>query len=216
MEIKIYKLIDPISDEIKYVGKTKNSLTKRLYEHFTKRNLSNNNHKNNWIKKLISLNLRPKIEIIETVTEQNWIEREMHWIKFYKDLGCNLTNTTDGGEGTKTYKMPPEATIKGIKTRRENGTLKRSEECKIAISKSKIGKIHTKEHTEANTSKTKYTILQYDLDYNLIKEWKGIRQCARELNLNHSSICRAIKLNISYNDFIWKYLIKPKRKNIKL
>ena len=32
MKILIYKLIDPTNDEIRYIGKTKNSLKKRLYE----------------------------------------------------------------------------------------------------------------------------------------------------------------------------------------
>ena len=50
---KIYALKDPISDDIRYIGETKNDLKKRLYEHCTIRNLKEKNHKNNWILSII-------------------------------------------------------------------------------------------------------------------------------------------------------------------
>lgn len=204
MEILIYKLIDPISNEVRYIGKTKNSLTKRLYEHFTIRNLQTNTHKNNWIKKLITLNLRPLIEIIEIVDEISWIEREMYWIKFFKDNGANLTNTTDGGEGAFGFKMPKESIKKALETRRKNGTLKRSDECKERISIAQTGKKRTIEQTEIVAEQTRKLILQCDLDGNIIKEWKGIRKCANTLLLSHSSIINSIKHKRPYAGFIWK------------
>jgi len=211
MEIKIYTLNDPITNEVRYVGKTKKSLTKRLYEHSTKRNLTSNTYKNNWIKKLINLGLRPIIKTIEIVNEDNWIEREMFWIKYYKELGTNLTNATDGGEGTTTFKMPREAVEKSIATKKLNN-YKCSDETKQRISDSKKGRKNTKEQNEAIVSKTRYTILQCDLEGNLINEWVGIRQCAKALNFNHSTICKAIRLNRPYYGYIWKNRIIKERK----
>jgi group I intron endonuclease len=206
MEIYIYKLIDPITNEIRYVGKTKNSITKRLYEHLTVRNLKSNNHKNNWIKQLLKSNNKPKIEVLEVVNEDNWIPKEIYWIKFLKENGCNLTNTSDGGEGSFGYKMTKESIEKSLNTRKANNTLKRSDECKNLISKSKLGKKLSKEHIESVASKLRKKILQYDLNGSLIKEWEGIRVCARELGLNHRSIITYLDSNKPLNGFIWKRL----------
>lgn len=203
MKILIYKLIDPITKEVRYVGKTKNSLTKRLYEHCTLRNLKTNTHKNNWIKKLINLNLRPEISLIEEVSNDNWVEREKYWIKLYKDNNCNLTNTCDGGEGSFGYKMPKESIEKSLNTRKNNGSLKRSEECKKRISLSKKGSTHSKEQTEYVASLLRKKIFQFDLFGNLIKEWEGVRKCANTLSINHSGILRKLDTNKPYKGFIW-------------
>lgn len=204
MEIYIYKLIDPLTNEIRYVGKTKKNLIKRLYEHLTKRNLIPNNHKNNWIKKLLNSQLKPKIELLEIVNEDNWVEKEIYWIKYLKTIGCKLTNTSDGGEGSFGYKMSKESVQKSLETRKNNGTLKRSDECKKLISKSKLGKKHSEEHKELVARKLRKIVFQCDLDGNLIKEWNGIRVCARALNLNHSRIIKHSDTNIPYSGFIWK------------
>jgi group I intron endonuclease len=204
MEIFIYKLIDPISNEIRYVGKTKNTLTKRLYEHLTVRNLKPNNHKNNWIKLLLSLNVKPKIELIEIVNANNWIQKEIYWINYFRENGYNLTNTSNGGEGSFGYKMSQESIKKSLETRQKNNTLTRSEDCKKAISQSKLGTTHSKEQTEHVANFLRKTILQYDLEQNIIKEWFGIRKCAKELNLNHNMIIKYLDSNIPYKGFIWK------------
>lgn len=92
-EVKIYKLVDPRNYEVKYIGKTINSLEYRLYKHITDKPL-HNTHKHNWIQSLIILGLKPNIELVEICDESNWKERERYWIKYYN----NLTNNTTGGE----------------------------------------------------------------------------------------------------------------------
>jgi len=50
------------------------------------------------------------------------------------------------------------------------------------------------------------TILQYDLDGNIINEWNSISSVARELNLNRQRIIMCCKGKIeTYKNFIWKY-----------
>ena len=39
------------------------------------------------------------------------IEREKYWIKYYKDIGCNLYNMTDGGDDVLEKKYPERAVI---------------------------------------------------------------------------------------------------------
>lgn len=91
--INIYKLIDPITNEIRYVGKTKNVLSKRYNEHIYRAKQGHDSHVYCWIRKLLKNNLKITIELIEECAEENWEEREKYWISYYP----NLTNISKGG-----------------------------------------------------------------------------------------------------------------------
>ena len=98
--IYIYTLKDPITNEIRYIGKTKQKFYSRLSAHkrYAKTSLKQT-HFTNWVNKLLKLNLQPIMEKLEIVNEKNWQERERYWIKYYKSLGLKLTNTQEGGQG---------------------------------------------------------------------------------------------------------------------
>lgn len=85
----IYKLIDPISNETRYIGLTFNDLKLRLKSHCSEKSKS---HKSNWIKKLRSNGLKPIIESIEeNISSYNYCcEREIYWIEKYKSEGHPL------------------------------------------------------------------------------------------------------------------------------
>jgi group I intron endonuclease len=96
-ELYIYGLIDPGDNSIKYVGWTMD-LAERLLKHIAPSCLKGKNHKNHWIKSLLSQGLKPRIVLLEVVDHLNYLEKEIEWIKF---IGReNLTNSTDGGEGS--------------------------------------------------------------------------------------------------------------------
>ena len=59
MEIKIYGLLDPRTNNIRYVGKTSRSLNERLSAHL-RSNQGKNNHKHNWISLLKKENIGRK------------------------------------------------------------------------------------------------------------------------------------------------------------
>jgi hypothetical protein len=109
MKTYIYTLSTPDTKEIRYIGKTTN-LNRRKHQHFSKKSaLSIRNRKlGNWLLKYLNANVKPIISVIEEV-EENWKEREMYWIAYYKDKGCNLCNLTKGGEGVIGFKMRPES-----------------------------------------------------------------------------------------------------------
>jgi hypothetical protein len=94
--IYIYVLIDPRTDEIKYVGK-KNNPEKRLYSHLCPCMLKADNIKNRWLKKLKKEKLKPIMKVIDTTDNDHWEEKEKYWIKHYRELGCPLKNISDGG-----------------------------------------------------------------------------------------------------------------------
>lgn len=96
MEVKIYVLIDPETNEIRYVGKTIQSLKVRLTNHLYSVS-KHNPYKFNWIQQLKSKKLIPIIMEIEICDENNWAEREKFWINYYKKIS-KLTNLTIGGE----------------------------------------------------------------------------------------------------------------------
>lgn len=90
----IYILKDPITYEVRYVGKSNNP-KRRLTYHLSKtKDLGT--HKRNWIN---SLNSKPILEIIKEVPKNEWQSYEKYYIEYYTSIGCNLVNWGDGGEG---------------------------------------------------------------------------------------------------------------------
>lgn len=208
MEILIYKLIDPRTNEIRYVGKTKNSLRKRLYEYLTKRNLTAKTHKNNWIKQLLNEGIKPIIETLEIVNEQNWIEREIYHIKKLKSDSVNLTNTTDGGDGALGTKQSQESINKALKTRKDKyGDLAYfvSDEQKERIKIAQTGRIKSIDEIEKHANQLRKILCQYNLNGVIIKEWFGVRKCAKECNIDYSTLRYHILVQKPLNGFIWKY-----------
>lgn len=97
----IYALKDPLTDEIRYVGKTVQTLCSRLRHH---RNAKHRTHCANWIQKLRKLELMPIPIVLEIVPAGgDWVAAEKHWIASYRTAGARLTNLTDGGEGSQGY-----------------------------------------------------------------------------------------------------------------
>lgn len=94
-EYKIYKLIDPETKIIKYIGCTTSTLNERLSQHIYDAR-KKNSFKSIWIKSLLEKEKKPIIKLIEICTEENWIQKEQYYINFYYK---NLTNFTKGGDG---------------------------------------------------------------------------------------------------------------------
>lgn len=96
----IYILSDPETNQIRYIGKTSKFLKIRLGWHIQ---ASKNEHKTyvqKWIKSLLDKGQIPKIIQLQEVNENEIDLAEKKWIKLFKSIGCNLTNLTEGGDGT--------------------------------------------------------------------------------------------------------------------
>jgi len=93
----IYFLVDPRTDEIRYVGKTNQKLEARITSHMRDKE---NSHKVHWLNQLKPLGLRPRGAILSFVNEgECWKEQEIYWIAKLKEMGARLTNNTIGGDG---------------------------------------------------------------------------------------------------------------------
>lgn len=97
--VLLYTLSDPITNEIRYVGKTTQSLNTRYSDHINTNGLrSKQNYKSrNWIKSLALKELLPKIEILDEVKAEYWEIEEKFYISYFRWLGFNLTNHQEGG-----------------------------------------------------------------------------------------------------------------------
>jgi len=175
--VKIYKLIDPNTLEIRYIGKTIQTIKKRLSAHITRTKQERVYHVNCWIYSLLLRNQKPIIELIENCEDTLWEEREKYWIQYY---GIdNLCNHSLGGENgsnmplTEEHKKKISDTLKGCH---------RPEEVKKKISEAHKGKVlkqSTKDKLrdinlgkkyslEVCIKKSKGKILQFDLQCKLL------------------------------------------------
>lgn len=104
---EIYGLVDPFSNELRYVGKTQIGVAKRLRNHLLRSHLRPTRHSCCWILGLIGKGAVPEVVVLETVQPTgDWAAAEQFWIAYFRTLGCRLTNLTEGGEGVGGYVFP--------------------------------------------------------------------------------------------------------------
>lgn len=91
----IYALCDPVSFEVRYIGKADDPY-RRYCKHLVDKSST---HKARWIQSLLKQGLLPIRQILEECDELIWEERERDWIAFYRKISAPLTNGTEGGDG---------------------------------------------------------------------------------------------------------------------
>lgn len=157
---KIYRLVDPtISPEdeknyIRYIGWTNKTLSDRLSNHITEAKhdiTQQHTHKNRWINKLLNLNLKPNIELVDETCDANEIKQmEIKYIALYAEKGCKLTNATKGGDGQLGRVVPEKQKAlfeKPVDVYDKQGnfliTVKSQKECelKFGVNSSKVSQV---------------------------------------------------------------------------
>ena len=94
----IYTLSCPITNTVKYIGKTFD-IDDRYNRHISAYYLSDNTIKSNWIISLIRGGLYPVIEVLDEGNTDNINNLEKYWISQFKNWGFELKNGTGGGDG---------------------------------------------------------------------------------------------------------------------
>ena len=146
----IYALVDPHSNQIRYIGITKRSVFRRLSEHLC-HSKRDSFYAATWLRSLKKKGLKPKINILaDNVPRELLSIMEQFYINFFSVYGCNLTNTTDGGE-------------KGF-------TRNHTEESKRKISKALMGNKYTLgyKQSEETIRKRSATIREMCKDRNFV------------------------------------------------
>lgn len=95
----IYGLLDPRTNQIRYVGKSKNP-ARRYKEHIKKDKY--NPYKDAWTSQLKAVGLLPELRIFEHAEGRDIDALECLWIAKCKEFGCSLTNLAVGGTGGDT------------------------------------------------------------------------------------------------------------------
>lgn len=107
-KLLVYGLIDPFSQEIRYVGKSVTGLS-RPRCHWNQSELKYKTRKSAWVKSVLSTGAVPEILVLETcTTHEDLVEAEIHWIGILRMIGANLTNATRGGDGCWGRVLSPE------------------------------------------------------------------------------------------------------------
>jgi hypothetical protein len=140
---RIYTLIDPRTDEIRYVGKTTRTLGQRLKAHLYQKSTG---YKCHWVQQLLDLGLKPICNLLEITDESHWQEREIYWIARLRAEGCELTNMTPGGDGIATGSHLSEETK--IKMSQAHKGIRHTEEERKKISEAQKGRVFSKEERE--------------------------------------------------------------------
>ncbi len=100
MNFIIYGLYSTDENIVRYIGLTKQSISKRVKDHIYEAlhphlSASPDSLKNNWIRSCINRQALIKYTILEEANETGCDEREKYWISYF---GRNtLVNGTDGG-----------------------------------------------------------------------------------------------------------------------
>lgn len=183
MKTFIYTLLDPSTNEIRYVGKT-DYIKQRLYAHIIECKSDRKSHKINWIKSLLDRGLRPTISVLDEVPIDEWEYWEKYWIDQLKQWGCNLTNLSPGGKGG-IYKVRESTKIK---MRLSKVGIKLSDDHRNNISNSI--KLKSSEFPNYNRSggNLKVPIDKDELYQKYITENLSIPKCAKFFNVSEKKV----------------------------
>jgi hypothetical protein len=97
----IYLLSDPRTGDPQYVGQSTWGIG-RAFEHFVEFHERNSQR---WIKRVLLAGMLPTVSILEVLDGPEHLdERETFHVRRLRAEGCELTNETDGGAGTRGYR----------------------------------------------------------------------------------------------------------------
>jgi hypothetical protein len=143
----IYGLIDPRTDEVRYIGKSTSGLN-RPKQHTMPSILKRTSHKTNWIRSLLVDGLVPIIRVLESFTDTECLEdAEMFWISQGKGMGWELTNLTKGGGGTVGWHHYEETKqrLRAVHSGKSYHVTKHGPDTRARISAAHLGRKHTDE-----------------------------------------------------------------------
>jgi len=163
----IYGLICPLSNKIRYIGKSINP--KQRFKKHINYEIKSDTHKARWLNKLIKQGLMPELVIIEETSLDQWQEREKYWIEYYKN---DLTNETIGGDGRQAgWNHKQESIDKIIVALKQ-----RSKKCRRAAAKKTSIKLTGGHASEITKQRFSVSHIEY---------WNNLSDREREKRTSH-------------------------------
>lgn len=150
-------------------------------------------------------------EIIENISNRDiLISREQIWLDFFKpEYNICVTAGSNLGRKFDTYK-------KKILTQEHKDNISKSLIGRPSTTKGKPSPLTgTKRKEESNIKQSismkgkpacnRQSIIQYDIDMNILNEFESLTQAGLQLKIDRHKIAKIIKSNIMYKGFIFKY-----------
>jgi len=187
---KIYLVENCYGDPNKiYIGKEK-------YKTDSRRNRKQD-HKKTYGKDIIFT----YIDEVESLNSKDWKPLECFWIEYFRQLGFDLQNKNNGGNGPEFLTQESKNKISKIHKGR-----KCSEETRLRMKIKKPNSGPRGSRNESFSKSISKPILQYNLEGNFIKEWKNSTEIKNVGKFNTTSIysCCNGKQHKAYN-YIWRY-----------
>ncbi len=214
MKYKIYTLSDPISREVKYVGRTTVSLNSRLSKHLCDRR---DNKRTRWIK---SLGYKPVIDILDETNDETL---ESFYISYFLFIGFDLVNSKIGDDINPTMrrKISMSNTGKTVskETRDKISNLNKNNIVGhyAGLPKHEADKLRELSRIKSLNIKPKSyyykKIHQKTLDGEIVKTWNSICEMSRATGYNKGNVIKVCKNKIRKDGskcktaygFIWTY-----------
>jgi len=212
----IYGLIDPRNNEIRYIGKTKNPKS-RLSGHITEsKDIEVVNYRIKWIRKLISLDLKPNIVFLKVCSVNDFVKYETEYIKIYSNN--RLANSDETGQGNTNRKrevLDRQSENSGKKVYQydlDSNFIKEFRSARTAASELNLNhgnisrccngifehsggyifryeKLDTIEKVESPNA-VKKQVIEVDSNGTEINRWVSIMDCSRDAKLDHGNLSR--------------------------
>lgn len=204
----IYKITNKINGKI-YIGLTTQKLLTRFNHHI----YESKNGSNSYFHRALLKYSRDNF-IVEELDRSDNIDdlksKEVFYINkfnsYKRDIGYNINK---GGDfGTLGYKHSKESIEKRLKSL---GKFRHSEESKLKMSKSRIGKQLPPKLIEAALYRNKLNskvVLKIDSDLNIVSEYKSVLSAAKENQINPKSLSRGLNNKRGFfkkNNYIYKF-----------
>lgn len=222
----IYGLKDPITNEIRYIGQTSQSLHRRWKSHLYEAKRSTNKinrYKDNWINCLLKQGLYPMTVVLDIVEDWDF------WERYYISKYSNLTNLTKGGfdlsKEQQLYmknssKPVYSLDIENLKIIRWESVLEAAEAlntsshniCSAINIKGKCNNkfwsydFITSDFIIPITSSRKMVLVKYR---NTFKLFSSISESIKKLGFKRgikNSVYKSLRSGISYKGYTWSYL----------
>lgn len=182
-KVFFYTLSDPLSGDVKYIGKTWTSLSERLSGHISGSKKVIERYEDgiskrkpsklySWIEDMRRDGKRPEIKFLSEGDREEWQFFEIYWIEQFKSWGFDLVNSSKGGLGSSGHKQSKETRLK-----------------KSIANKGKKPSIRAvKASIEYNNKKVR----QYTKDMEFLKEWESIKTAYEATGIHYNAISNVV------------------------
>ena len=195
---KIYGLIDPRTDDVMYIGKTKNYLCKRLQIHLNGvRRIGHTSEKDKWIKELLELGMKPIIKdfhiYIKDYNEAKLCEQK--YIEQFGKLNHNRSVGLEKVRSRKNYKMTTEQKKQVVELYKQKMTAKNISEQLSIPQTTIVTYLYRMGFRKSITIRRETAFIK-----SLMNNCLSIKGISSILNLNVNTIARRLREDAKKNN----------------